>query len=98
MDPRPPTVPEGPPPSPALLVCRWVPGTLDRIRVSSRCGHVVTSTREVGRVLGSRALDHLYLRGKHLHDDHEGHAWGAFVRQSGPVPPPRPQGREEHPR
>ncbi|WP_019587325.1 hypothetical protein [Deinococcus apachensis] len=46
------------------LLCTWVPGTIDivRLKVSGRTIEL-TSTR-LARIFGSRALDELYLKGR----------------------------------
>lgn len=61
------------------LTCRWVPGTFDRVLVSSPFGHGEASLRDVRRVLGPGAVHDLYLRGRHRHFDDEDRVWYAML-------------------
>lgn len=81
------TPPREDPLSLSLLICRWVPGTLDRVHVSSPFGHGEATLRDVRRVLGPGAVRDLYLRGAHRHCDHEDHVWYALVCLGCPVRP-----------
>jgi|GEM_PF-6638792 len=60
-------------PTESNLTCAWVPGTLDRVRVSSSCGPHEVDIRSVQRVLGRPAVHALYLSGRYTlsltHDD-----------------------------
>ena len=46
-----------------LVTCRWVPGTLDRVRVSSPDRAEVLDIGAVERRFGRAALEALYLKG-----------------------------------
>ena len=61
------------------LLCRLVPGTLDRVFVSSPFGHGEASLRDVRRVLGPGALHDLYLRGRHRLQGSDDQIWYVAV-------------------
>ncbi|MFC4638338.1 hypothetical protein [Deinococcus hohokamensis] len=47
------------------VICRWVPGTLDSVRVTGLSDEEVLSIHEVTRRFGREAADALYLRGRY---------------------------------
>lgn len=47
------------------VTCRWVPGTLDRVRVRFQHHEVILELRHVARHFGREALDSLYLTGRY---------------------------------
>ncbi|WP_146009487.1 hypothetical protein [Deinococcus planocerae] len=69
------------------LTCRWVPGTLDRVFVSSPFGSGEASLRDVRRVLGPVASHDLYLSGRHHLCGDADHIWYALVCLGCPVAP-----------
>ncbi len=48
-------------------ICRWVPGTLNRIRVSTGSHEEIVDLQHIVRLFGRQALDRLYLRGTYVH-------------------------------
>lgn len=55
--------------------CVWVPGTLDRVKVSVESLQAEWSLGEVFRLLGTRAVHDLYLRGRASGERNEPLAW-----------------------
>ncbi len=45
-------------------LCRWIPGTMDQVRVTSGDLTAQFSLGEVVIVLGSKAVNDLYLKGR----------------------------------
>ena len=60
-----------------VLTCRWIPNTLDRVRISIQGMAGEATVGQVARVLGRDALEGLYLRGSFVLDADEDTLWGA---------------------
>lgn len=55
------------PSSSSDLIFRWVPGTLDRVRVEGASAAYEATADAVIRALGRVAVQNLYLTGRHVH-------------------------------
>ncbi|PYE50416.1 hypothetical protein [Deinococcus yavapaiensis] len=64
-----------------LVTCRWVPGTLDRVRVSSRGQAEVLDIGEVERRFGRAALEALYLKGHFTRRDDVSNEFPPDIRE-----------------
>ena len=64
------------------LICTWIPGTLDRIRVKSPYGTYEISIDSVRHALGRPAIQDLYLTGRHTIEASEARVL-AFLDQLG---------------
>lgn len=51
-------------PNALVTLCRWVPGTTDRVRVQCGTRTVEWTITQVKTWLGARAVHDLYLRGR----------------------------------
>ncbi|WP_146202818.1 hypothetical protein [Deinococcus irradiatisoli] len=47
------------------IVCTWVPGTTDTIRLTTAKKTLKIKLRQVHALLGRQAVNDLYLRGRH---------------------------------
>ncbi|MFC4639227.1 hypothetical protein [Deinococcus hohokamensis] len=50
----------------ATLTCRWVPGTLDRVRITTPHHEEIWSIQDIARRFGRDAVNALYLHGKYI--------------------------------
>ncbi|MFB9991468.1 hypothetical protein ACFFLM_05725 [Deinococcus oregonensis] len=48
-------------------ICRWVPGTLNRIRILTGSHEEIVDLQHIIRRFGREALHSLYLRGIYVH-------------------------------
>ncbi len=51
-----------------VVTCRWVPGTLDQVRVSSGRREEILDIQQIERRFGRAALEALYLKGNYTND------------------------------
>ena len=63
-----------------MMTCRWIPNTLDRVRVHADNQHVELNISDISQVLGREALEGLYLRGTFTLDPEDDRYWTAVTK------------------
>lgn len=77
-------------PRPLRFSCAWVPGTMDRVRITSPLGTHEVALRRVRDVLGRAAVQDLYLLGRYAAPATEAQLLHLLDQLGCPAAEPRP--------